>query len=232
MLSFACALPSGSLARCANTLDLRHCTRLLQCPHGGENDDYGVAHEIFVLNFYSPPEGGALGQPRLVVDLGGNVGLSVLHWLNLFPGCQVETFEPNPLHVARRRLSNLGTSSSLLNATADGFEVPVADLLAQLEGRRIDLLKLDIEGGEYEILEDERFGRLDIGCVVMEWHSRGGGDADRLFCEQRLAAMGFSIHPLFAEPSHGMFWAVRASATGPASQPRPQRGNPIQREIA
>ncbi|WP_426955472.1 FkbM family methyltransferase [Muricoccus radiodurans] len=219
-------------------LRLRNGTRFFLRPPNAENGDYGVAYEIFALSYYAPPGGVELGEPRLIVDLGGNVGLSVLHWLNTYPGCTVETFEPNPRHVAQMRrnlalgrqahrvsihqkaaavapgvlrLSNLGTSSSLANAGPDGFDVEAVDVLAHLRGRSIDLLKMDIEGGEYDILADPRFAELDLRCLVMEWHARHDGEADRRWCERRLADMGFVIHPLFAEAEHGMFWAVRAA---------------------
>lgn len=201
-----------------------------------ENNDYGVAYEVFVHELYKLPASIDPSRVRRVVDIGGNVGFSVLHWLNLFPDCTVETFEPNPRHVAqmrrnleasgksdrvtvhaaaagasvrRLRFSDKGTSSMAVADAEDGFDADMIDVFPILAAAPIDVLKLDLEGGEYELLDDARFGRLDIGCVVMEWHSRGGGDADRLWCEERLRALGYRIAPLFTEADHGMFWALR-----------------------
>ncbi len=216
------------------SLALRSGIRIELRPDGCGNGDYGVAYEVFVLDFYRPPAGIDPAAVRLVVDLGANVGFSVLHWLAAFPTCRVIAFEPHPAHVAQARrnlalngaegrvelhmvaagartrrmaLSDEGTSSSL--GTAGGTEVEVVDVFPLLLGCRIDLLKIDIEGGEYEIFEDPRFAKLDIGAIVMEWHARGQGEEDRAWCERRLQALGFNIETLFATPTHGMFWALR-----------------------
>ena len=52
--------------------------------------------------------------------------------------------------------------------------IRLSDFFRDLEAarvRRIDLLKMDIEGGEYALLDDERFARLDVDTLVMEWHN-------------------------------------------------------------
>ena len=38
---------------------------------------------------------------------------------------------------------------------------------------RGDLLKMDIEGGEWVILTDPRFAELEVDILVLEWHARG-----------------------------------------------------------
>lgn len=85
----------------------------------------------------------------------------------------------------------------------------VIDIFPLLSGEHVDLLKMDIEGGEYEILADERFSELQIDAIVMEWHTRGGGINDKRWCQERLGSLGFVIDDIFTEPSHGMFWATR-----------------------
>lgn len=224
------------------TLQLRSGIKFILRAQNNINNDYGVAYEVLILDYYRLSDPIDRDKVRCIVDLGGNVGISVLHWMNVFPACTIETFEPHPLHVAQMRrnlalsgkqhrvvvhdkaagarrramrLTDDGTSSSLQDQRRDGFDVEVADVFDVLSGRRIDILKMDIEGGEYEILEDPRFDRLDIGRVVMEWHSRGHGDADRQWCEQRLTTLGYAIRPVFQAPDHGMFWAIRDTAASP-----------------
>jgi len=108
------------------------------------------------------------------------------------------------------RLTDGKTSSSLSDDNSlNTLPVEGLDVFPILTGRHIDILKMDIEGGEYELLSDYRFAALDIGAIVMEWHSRGGGIEDKQWCEQRLASMGFMIEEIFTRPSHGMFWATR-----------------------
>ena len=61
-------------------------------------------------------------------------------------------------------------------AAKDGpgtMEVPCVDLasaMAQNGDSRIDLLKLDIEGSEYDVLRDLRKRRLPIGQICVEFH--------------------------------------------------------------
>ena len=200
------------------------------------NNDYGVAYEVFVHDYYgrtSLLENGI----RLIVDLGANVGYSVLYFLHQYPSSQVIAFEPHTSHVrqlernllldgnrdrvklyakaagARTRLMRLTdsqTSSSLTEDHSLGtLPVEVIDIFPLLSTKHIDVLKMDIEGGEYEILADERFATLDIQVIAMEWHSRGGGIGDKEWCERRLTSLGFAVEEIFTKADYGMFWAIR-----------------------
>ena len=201
------------------------------------NNDYGVAYEIFVHGYYKYPGKVPSDDVKLVIDMGANVGYSVLYFLHQYSSCRIIAFEPHPVHAAQV-LRNLeldgtrsrvdlypkaaGASQRMMRLTdckssarltehdaANSFPVEVVDVFPVLSGRRIDILKMDMEGGEYEILGDPRFSTLDIGAVVMEWHSRGNGTQDRRWCEGRLHDLGFTISEIFAEPHYGMFWAIR-----------------------
>jgi hypothetical protein len=57
-----------------------------------------------------------------------------------------------------------------------------------LMGRLIDLLKMDIEGGEGEILGDDRFERPDAGRQLS--HARGKHLEDAQWCHRRLHSSG------------------------------------------
>jgi FkbM family methyltransferase len=200
------------------------------------NNDFGVFYEIFVHDYYRR-DALIQNEIRLIVDLGANVGASVLYFLHQYPRCRVIAIEPHPAHVAQLEhnlvvdgtrsrveihgkaagawarpmgLTDSKTSSSL---TEDYFSntlrVEVMDIFPVLLGQHIDLLKMDVESGEYELLADDRFAMLEIDAIVMEWHSRGGGLDDKRWCEQRLGSLGFAIEEIFSQPSYGMFWAVR-----------------------
>src|SRR5437660_8472821 len=70
------------------------------------NNDYGVAYEVFVLDYYNPVKYLPSGQAKLVVDLGANVGFSTLYFLQRFQDCHVISLEPHPRHFeqAQRNL--------------------------------------------------------------------------------------------------------------------------------
>jgi FkbM family methyltransferase len=202
----------------------------------GGNNDYGVAFEIFALDAYRAAERLPRDSVRQVVDLGANVGFSLLRWLALFPAAQVLAFEPHPGHAAQAArnvalngwtqrveivqagaaalarealLSDGGSGSEVAKAGAT-IRIRLVDAFPRLLGRRIDLLKLDIEGGEYELLADPRFAALDIGVLLMEWHRRGDAQG-RQWCLDRLQELGYRVEELIDEGENGVFWAERAS---------------------
>jgi len=201
------------------------------------NNDCGVAYEVFVMDYYDDRGRIAPEDMKLVVDLGANVGFSLLYFLYKYRHCRIIAFEPHPYHFKqaernlalnggsgrvqlyaqaagasnrRMQLSDEGAGSSLVEDTVSGeISVDVFDIFPLLMGRRIDLLKMDIEGGEYEILGDRRFGELSIAAIVMEWHARGNGIDDKKWCQTRLLRLGYEIEEIFNEPKSGMFWARR-----------------------
>jgi len=219
------------------TLTLRSGERFeLRSERTAENNrDYGVAYEIFVERFYD--DGGYLVPDHVlnIVDLGANIGLSLLYFLHRYPSCHIIAYEPHPglaaqaernllldgtrnrveLHVkaagAATRpmyLTNSGMGSSLTATESSAtVAIEIEDIFPRLLGRRIDILKMDIEGGEYEIVDDYRFEQLNINNIVMEWHSRGGKVNDKLWCEGKLQNLGFNISTIFENCDCGMFWA-------------------------
>jgi FkbM family methyltransferase len=197
------------------------------------NNDFGIAYEIFVHRYYAVKGRLDPRQVRLVVDLGTNIGFSVLFWLNQFPNSRVITFEAHPAHAAQAArnfalngvadrvelhtaaagahhrsvsISNSGTSSTVSEAAGDDA-IPMVDVFETLGDREIDLMKIDIEGGEYEIMEDPRFAALRLKAVVMEWHKRGA--YDHRWTVERLKAIGLTVDEVFTEPDYGLLWAIR-----------------------
>ena len=201
------------------------------------NNDYGVAYEIFVQRLYKPPVWIAQQRVKLIVDLGANVGMSCLWWLSNYWRAQVVAFEPHPHHAEmaranfalnefgsridlreaaagpeakKARLSDEGSSSRIMEKGKAGFEVEVLNFFELFAGRRIDILKMDIEGSEVELLADQRFALLDIGVVVLEWHpvdkdGRGGRD----WCISRLEACGFRTYVTAEIGACGIIWGYR-----------------------
>jgi FkbM family methyltransferase len=181
--------------------------------------DYQTAVEIFSERMYEcdlEP-----GSVRNIVDLGGNVGYSCLFWCEKYPNASVLTFEPHPTHCQllewhmgkngfgnRVRLvaAAAGVTDGVANFTneddgsaivqdmpAGSMRVPVKDVFQVLPDAPIDLLKMDIEGSEYAILEDPRFDALAARtkCVLLEWHARG--ERGEEFCRERMAGLGFTV---------------------------------------
>lgn len=147
----------------------------------------------------------AAGRPPRVVDLGGNIGLFALFAFGRFPGMEAVSFEPDPANAATLRraiaLNGLGDRWRLVEAaaaTADGalefdaghgplsqaapgggpgtIRVAARDVFAELGG--VDLLKIDVEGGEWAILADPRFPNVPARALTMEYHAAFCPSAD------------------------------------------------------
>jgi FkbM family methyltransferase len=197
--------------------------------------DLDTAYEVFVSEPYASPRPIDCNAVRRIVDLGANVGYSVLYLARCFPAAQLDAFEPHPEHLQCLRANieaNLlaqrvrvwpqaaGREAAVVNLrdagnrsqVQEGSGIPVqkADFLQWAAGQRIDLLKLDIEGDEYEIVCDPRFAALDIGALVMEWHSPPG---DEKLLAARLQSVGYDVAATaeggFGGMRMGIFWAFR-----------------------
>jgi FkbM family methyltransferase len=199
--------------------------------------DYGVAYEIFYHRVYAHPWLPA--KAATIVDLGGNVGYSMLWWSRQYPDARIVVYEPMPeqagliaTHVRLNGLESRVTihaaavgvrsgdailvpsgARSVLRTAGDGIRVPVVDLLDELAGVPIDVLKIDIEGSEHPLLADDRFATLRVGVLVMEWHNTAAVPQARLACKALLEAAGYEVQDgADAHDGAGVFWARRAAA--------------------
>ena len=92
---------------------------------------------------------------------------------------------------------------------ADPIDVEVVDVLPLLAGA--DLVKMDIEGAEWPILQDPRFSSLEISALVLEYHPQGAPQADTLTAARDLLhGAGFTVdEPVEQHGSVGVVWAWR-----------------------
>lgn len=131
-----------------------------------------------------------------IIDCGGNVGLSVIRFKLQHPGSRVLVFEADPriCRVLQNNLASLGladvqiecaavwTSDGVAQFAAEGGEggrlssdgkltVPTVRLADRFTAE-VDLLKLDIEGAEWALLQDlyqtEALARVDN--LIVEFH--------------------------------------------------------------
>lgn len=134
-----------------------------------------------------------------LLDCGTNIGVAQLYWKQRYGAFDSVAWEPDPeiSKIAQRNLNawNLATelrSTALSNVEGEmtfashhddsgylsahsqtqGCKVPV-ERLGQFLQRPIDLLKLDIEGAEYDVLSDVRDQLGTVRNIFIEFHLRG-----------------------------------------------------------
>jgi FkbM family methyltransferase len=89
------------------------------------------------------------------------------------------------------------------------IKVPVVDLFTQPP---VDLLKIDIEGGEWPILADPRLAEHPARAIVLEWHRHMCPALDACAAARStLVASGYDA--IAADPgetpANGLIWALR-----------------------
>ena len=134
----------------------------------------------------------------VILDCGANIGYTVLHYKRQYPHARITAFEPDPQFapVLRRNLqrnglgdvevveaaawTNDGTArwlmegtdgSRLLRGESDGqvADVRTVDLCRFLD-EPIDLLKIDIEGAEFELVPHVAAKLRNVKNVLIECH--------------------------------------------------------------
>jgi FkbM family methyltransferase len=187
---------------------------------------------------------GHAGGELSLIDLGGHAGYASIRLLSLFPSARITAYEPDPisagLHATAIRMNQTGDRWHLVTAAAgsgDGqvafvgrgtggshiagpdedqppFTVARQDVLPALS--EADLAKIDIEGGEWAILTDERLRAGGPRALVLEYHERNcPGPSPREEAIGRLEHAGYTIVP-DSYPANrrrerqGLLWAMRA----------------------
>jgi len=180
-----------------------------------------VAHEVFVQNVYRH-EAIAKGRDvSRIVDVGSNVGYTLVYFGLRYPAAALVAFEPHPEHLellkcnvalnnlstrvqinaaaagdhnGEARLSDEGARSALVSSEKlDAICVPVIDFFNAVGTEEIDLLKIDAEGAEYPILMDNRFPDLRARMLIIEWHATAERpDADTMI-RARLQKIGWHL---------------------------------------
>jgi FkbM family methyltransferase len=184
--------------------------------HGHERSDAATLFVIFGRREY-----GRLRDKAVVLDVGANIGGFSVYAAQ--HGAQVYSFEPEPSNyrlllrnvppavktfevaltdrVERRRLFvRSSPSHSLYERGAEHGSVVVdcLSLGAAIERcglPEVDLLKLDVEGGEYEILYGASDALSAVNEIRMEYHHFAGRTAPGWRIEELqayLAGLGFS----------------------------------------
>jgi FkbM family methyltransferase len=232
----------------------RHGLRMLRLSDQilwvGEFNDLHVTREVFGDQVYDV----AIESPRVILDLGANIGASVLWFHRRWPRAEIHAVEPdrrsldklrrNAGHIEQVTVHELavadrdgsaefweaerGWSSSLYGDGGTRTEVEVVTLptlLGRIGVDQVDVLKLDVEGAEWWIFA--RLRLADLASVVTgEMHEGmfGQPEAERGLWRAGLA--GFDLRFERREGS-GHFTATQARPATSGSTGRFARPQPV-----
>jgi FkbM family methyltransferase len=204
--------------------------------------DVLVLDEVFSQREYEfPPAVRAVldkaASPLRIVDLGANIGLFGAFALTRYPHASIVAFEPDPANAAihartieanqtahwtlvqaaaaaapgtMRFSSDDFTRSHAARAGEDAIDVAAEDVLPRI--READLVKIDIEGGEWALFGDARFAETEARVVVVEYHPESCPDSDpQAEAERALVGAGFEVSrgPATPEFGTGVLWGWR-----------------------
>jgi FkbM family methyltransferase len=206
--------------------------------------DIDIFYEMFWHRVYELP-GPVMHDAKTIVDLGSNIGMSALFFLDRCPQAHIICLEPEPgnfrllqknleLQILKGRVTvlplaidtNEGTASmeaaslkynSRLIPVKPGLEqvrtTTLNTLVKDYRLKKIDILKMDIEGTEARIFAADLNWLDRVENIVIEFHSEEG----RLTCLKKLVAKGFSMFPILRGNSTPgfLFWG---SLLHPADQ--------------
>lgn len=184
-------------------------------------DIYAIK-EIFMDDVYRLPSGHA---PDVVVDLGAHIGLTTLWMAETYKPSTIVAVEPAPSNaaLARRNISANGVHAELVEAaiaTSEGTAhfredpqsnlgqlsdigtavrtVDIASVLARVPNDgRVDLLKIDIEGGESALFQGDVSWLSKVELIVAELHPNA---ADTIAITTLLEGNGFRAVDLPGDP--------------------------------
>ncbi len=195
--------------------------------------------EIFIDEIYKV----ALPENALIIDCGSHIGLSVIYFKKLFPSANIIAFEPDkrnfgllsknieffslknvelrneavwinntPLSFASD--GNMGSKIEDLSSIKENATVVTATRLRDIIAGKIDFLKMDIEGAEYEVLKDIEDKLHLIDHLFLEYHGSFGQNTQLNELLQMIIAGGFKYYIKEAAPVYlTPFYRDRASDT-------------------
>jgi FkbM family methyltransferase len=173
--------------------------------------------EIFIEQCYRQ----LLPTQPYILDCGANIGLSVLYMKRLFPDALIDAFEPDEsnfevlqMNVQSFGLKNVslykkavwikdetllfrsrGTMGSGIVTEKNNETIEVkAVRLSNYMTRKIDFLKMDIEGAEYSVLKDIEPQLHLVSNLFVEYHGLFEQNDELLEMLQLIRKNGFTIY--------------------------------------
>jgi FkbM family methyltransferase len=164
----------------------------------------GFLHSVREIFYDHVYQFDAKTDEPFIVDAGANIGLSVMYFKRRYPKSKIVAFEPDPeiflllaKNVASLRYEDVELrkaaawiedteltfyrEGSLAGSTevdfldkGDTTKVTAERLKTRLIGRKVDFLKIDIEGAENTVMYDIADELQNVDALFFEYHSMPG----------------------------------------------------------
>jgi FkbM family methyltransferase len=196
--------------------------------------DIDILRKFYAYRYYAWPAEvldalRSLGRPVRILDLGANIGFFEVHAAGDLPIGHVVAFEPDPenANVLDRARAQNGADWEVHRAcaaNADGVAmfrsghhnfsmiaedgdrvVPTVDVFPYVAGA--DLIKMNVEGSEWEILQDPRLAAT-AGVWIVEYHRIRSPEEDITALVRRLfQRAGYTTRVAMEHEGNGLLWA-------------------------
>ena len=173
--------------------------------------------EIFIDGVYKQK----LPENAYILDCGANIGISVIYLKSICPTANIISFEPDHKNfklllknISSHQITKVeakneavwtedttlnfieeGTMGSKIGDAVSSNTVSVkAVRLKDFLGRKVDFLKLDIEGAEYKVLKDIAENLGNVNRMFLEYHGTFAQNNELLEILELVTEAGFKFY--------------------------------------
>ncbi|MEO6837853.1 MAG: FkbM family methyltransferase [Ginsengibacter sp.] len=184
--------------------------------HGGPEYLHGLK-EIFLEGVYNQK----LPENAYILDCGAHIGLSVIYLKSICPTANIVCFEPDAKNfdllqrnITSHQLKNVeakeeavwventslnfiqdGNMGSKIGEAKSSHSVTVkATRLKDFLDKKVDFLKMDIEGAEYNVLKDISDSLKNVNKMFIEYHGTFEQNNELLEIFEMVSKAGFKFY--------------------------------------
>lgn len=199
--------------------------------------DIDIFRKFYAYGYYDLPEEVAertrsLQRPVNVLDLGANIGFFEVFTRDRLPIGRVVCFEPDPSNRAvlahvralndadwelvpacasnRAGTVRFNTGRKNFSRIGNGGDIEIATMDVFGHIAEADLVKMNIEGSEWDILEDPRLAETSASWIV-EYHRIASPEPDiHSLVRDLFERAGYTVRLSSKTEDNGLVWAWRA----------------------